>query len=149
MNPMQLHQLKPNKKKSKKRIGRGGCHGTYATRGIKGQKSRSGGGKGRSFEGTKMPLFRRTPKMRGFKSIYSKNNIVNISELEKRFQDGDVISPKLLLENKLISKIKPRVKILGNGKLTKKLIVTDCIVSKTAEKKIKKSGGETRTHTNI
>jgi large subunit ribosomal protein L15 len=146
---MQLHQLKPSKKKRKKRVGRGGCHGTYATRGIKGQKSRSGGGKGQSFEGTKAPLFRRTPKMRGFKSIYSKSNTVNISELEKRFQDGDVINPKLLLKSKLINKIKPEVKILGNGKLTKKLTIVDCLVSKTAEKKIKKAGGEIRTHINI
>ena len=139
---MQLHQLKPNKKKTKKRVGRGGCHGTYATRGSKGQKSRSGGGKGRSFTGDKTPLFRRTPKLRGFKSLYAKNNIVNLSKLESGFEDGDVINPNVLLKRGLISKTKPRVKILGNGNLSKKFIIESCIISKSAEEKIKKAGGE-------
>jgi len=146
---MQLHQLKPSKKKKKKVIGRGGCHGTYATRGIKGQKARSGGEKFSGFEGTKMPLFRRTPKMRGFKSIHKKNNIVNVSSLEKEFKDGDVVNPKILFEKKLISKTKPTVKILGDGELTKKLIIDDCLVSKNAEDKIKKAGGEIRVRINI
>ena len=139
---MQLRQLKPSKKKTKKKIGRGGAHGTTATRGTKGQKARSGGGKGRAFEGTKTPLWRRTPKLRGFKSFYLKNNIVNVSTLESRFQDGDNINPKILLKFGLISKIKPRVKILGNGDISKKFVISDCIVSKTAEEKIKKAGGK-------
>lgn len=138
---MQLHQLKVAKKKKRKTVGRGGAHGTYATRGIKGQKARSGGGKGKSFEGTKNPLFRRTPKMRGFKSIYQKDVIVDISKLEKYFQNEDTVSPKTLLEKGLIKKTKPRIKILGNKELTKKLIISDCAVSKSAEDKIKKAGG--------
>lgn len=141
---MQLHQLKPSKKKAKKRVGRGGPHGTTATRGTKGQKARSGGGKGKSFEGTKTPLFRRTPKLRGFKSIYDKNNVVNVFALENNFQNGDIVSAKILLRKGLVSKIKPRVKILGNGDLTKKIIVEECLVSKSAEEKIKKAGGEIR-----
>ena len=141
---MQLHQLKPSKKKARKRVGRGGPHGTTATRGTKGQKARSGSGKGKSFEGTKVPLWRRTPKLRGFKSIYAKNNIVNISALENNFQDGDIISAKILLKKGLINKIKPRVKILGNGDLNKKFIIDGCLVSKSAEDKIKKTGGEIR-----
>ena len=139
---MQLHNLKPTKKKRKKVIGRGGCHGTYSTRGLKGQKSRSGGGKGRSFAGDKTPLFRRTPKLRGFKSLYAKNNITNVSALETSFESGEVITPRVLLKKGLISKIKPRVKILGNGELSKKFVVEDCIISKSAEEKIKKVGGE-------
>ncbi len=139
---MQLHQLKPSKKKAKKRVGRGGSHGTTATRGTKGQKARSGRGKGSAFEGTKTPLWRRTPKLKGFKSIYAKNNIVNVSNLEDNFQDGDVISAKILLEKGLISKIKPRVKVLGNGDLKKKFIIDGCLVSKSAEEKIRKMGGE-------
>ena len=139
---MQLHQLKPSKKKVKKRVGRGGAHGTTATRGTKGQKARSGSGKGKTFEGTKTPLWRRTPKLRGFKSIYAKNNIVNVSTLEKNFKDGATINAKILLEKGLITKIKPRVKILGNGELKKKFIIDGCIVSKSSEEKIKKSGGE-------
>jgi len=139
---MQLHQLKPTKKKAKKQVGRGGCHGTYSTRGLKGQKSRSGGGKGRSFTGDKTPLFRRTPKLKGFKSLYAKNNVVNISKLENNFENRDIISPRVLLKRGLISKIKPRVKILGNGELSKKFIIENCLVSKSAEEKIKKAGGK-------
>ena len=143
---MQLHQLKPSKKKAKKRVGRGGAHGTTATRGTKGQKARSGSGKGKTFEGTKTPLWRRTPKLRGFKSIYAKNNIVNVSTLEKNFKDGATINAKILLEKGLITKIKPRVKILGNGELKKKFIIDGCIVSKSAEEKIKKASGEIKVN---
>ena len=142
---MQLHQLKPTKKKTKKQVGRGGCHGTYSTRGLKGQKSRSGSGKGRSFSGDKTPLFRRTPKLRGFKSLRAKNNIISIFRLESSFESGDVINPRILLRKGLISKIKPRVKILGNGELNKKFIIENCLVSKSAEEKIKKAGGEVKT----
>jgi len=145
---MQLHQLKPSKKKEKKRVGRGGAHGTTATRGTKGQRARSGTGKGKNFEGTKVPLWRRTPKLRGFKSIYAKNNVVNVSTLEMNFQDGDIVDEKVLLSKNLISKIKPRVKILGNGELKKKLTISGCIVSKSAEEKIIKAGGNIRTALN-
>jgi len=141
---MQLHQLKPTKRKKKKKIGRGGAHGTTATRGTKGQKARSGSYKGPGFEGTKTPLFRRTPKLRGFKSIYEKNNVVNLSVLENNFQDEDVITAKALLNKGLVSKIKPNVKILGEGELKKKIIIDGCLVSKSAEEKIKKAGGEIR-----
>ena len=141
---MQLHQLKPSKKKVKKRVGRGGAHGTTATRGTKGQKARSGSGKGKTFEGTKTPLWRRTPKLRGFKSMYAKNNVVNVSTLEKNFKDGDIVNPRDLMDKNLITKIKPRVKILGNGELKKKFIINDCTVSKSAKDKIENSGGKIR-----
>ncbi|MDD3190377.1 MAG: 50S ribosomal protein L15 [Candidatus Pacebacteria bacterium] len=141
---MQLHQLKPNKKAKKKRIGRGGSHGTTATRGTKGQKSRSGGGKGANFEGNKIPLFRRTPKLRGFKSLALKNLVVNISQIEKYFENGEIVNPLTLLGKGLIVKSKASVKILGNGEVKKKLVFEDCLVSKTAEEKIKKVGGEVR-----
>jgi len=141
---MQLHQLKPNKKAKKKRVGRGGSHGTTATRGTKGQKSRSGGGKGANFEGNKIPLFRRTPKLRGFKSLALKNRVVNISQIEKYFESGETVSPLTLLSKGLILKSKASVKILGNGEVKKKFVFEDCLVSKTAEEKIKKVGGEVR-----
>lgn len=147
---MQLHQIKPDKRKKRKVIGRGGAHGTYATRGIKGQKARSGrGGKTRSFEGTVTPLFRRTPKLRGFKSLSGKNIIVSIFQLEKNFAVGDVVSPKILIEKNIIKKDKPFVKILGDGELKKKLTIENCLVSKIAEKKIKDAGGEIRRLINI
>lgn len=147
---MQLHQLKPNKRKRKKRIGRGGSHGTFATRGAKGQKSRSGGGgKGKSFEGTTNTLFRRTPKMRGFKSIHKKNDIVNVFQLDNSFQDGDIVNPKTLVKKGLLKNVKSAIKILGDGDLNKKLVVSGCAVSKRAEEKIKKAGGEIMAHINI
>ena len=142
---MQLHNLKPTKKKRKKVVGRGGAHGTYSARGMNGQKARSGGGKGRSFAGDKTPLFRRTPKLRGFKSLYAKNNITNVSALEASFESGEVITPRELLKKGLISKIKPRVKILGNGELSKKFVIEGCVVSKSAEEKIGKVGGEVKS----
>lgn len=143
---MQLHQLKPSKRKRKKRIGRGGSHGTFATRGAKGQKARSGrGGKGKSFEGTTNPLFRRTPKMRGFKSIHKKNDVVNVFQLDNSFQDGDIISPKTLVKKGLLKNVGSAVKILGDGELNKKLVINGCAVSKSAEEKIKKAGGEIKS----
>lgn len=147
---MQLHQLKPSKRKRKKRIGRGGSHGTFATRGAKGQKSRSGGGgKGKNFEGTTNTLFRRTPKARGFKSIHKKNDVVNVFQLDNSFQDGDIVSPQTLVKKRLLKNARSAVKILGDGELNKKLVVSGCAVSKSAEEKIKKAGGEIMAHINI
>lgn len=139
---MQLHELKPNPKAKKKRIGRGGAHGTTATRGTKGQKSRSGSGKGPSFEGNKISLFRKTPKLRGFKSLQPKNLVVNLSGIEKSFENGETVNPVSLFRRGLINGAKGAVKILGNGEITKKTIFENCLVSKSAEEKIKKVGGE-------
>ena len=140
---MQLHELRPiHKPKRKKRIGRGGKRGTYAGRGIKGQKARAG----RRLKPVIRELIKKYPKLRGykFKKEELKLAIVNIETLEKKFQTGEVVTPKVLLEKKLIRRIKgrlPRVKILGKGKLTKKLIVEGCLFSKSAKEKIEKAGG--------
>lgn len=142
---MQLHQLKPNPKAKKKRVGRGGTKGTTATRGTKGAGSRSGNGKGPNFEGNKIPLFRKTPKLRGFKSIYAKNEVVNLSDIEKVFKDGEIVNAKALLGKNLIRKAGSPVKILGNGNISKKVIIEDCFVSTSALEKIKKAGGEVRS----
>lgn len=140
---MQLHQLTPNPKAKKKRVGRGGAHGTTATRGTKGQKSRSGGGKGKNFQGEKIPLFRKTPKLRGFKSLRPKNLAVNLSQVEARFDSGETVNPVTLFQKGLIRSGKgAAVKILGNGEISKKVVFEDCLVSKAAEEKIKKVGGE-------
>jgi large subunit ribosomal protein L15 len=141
---MQLHQLKPNPQKKKKRIGRGGAHGTTATRGTKGQKSCSGSGRGPSFEGSAVPLFRRTPKLRGFKSLKPKNSVANLSQIEKLFENGETITPAVLLRKGIVRNDKGAVKILGNGDIKKKFVFENCLVSKTAEEKIKKAGGEIR-----
>jgi large subunit ribosomal protein L15 len=144
---MQLHNLRPtHKRKARKRIGRGGKRGTYSGKGIKGQKARAG----RKLKPVIRELIKKYPKLRGykFKPKRLKPAIVNIETLEKKFQTGQVITPKVLLEKKLISKIKgrlPKVKILAKGKLTKKLIIESCQVSKGAEEKIKKAGGKIKS----
>lgn len=139
---MQLHQLKSNSQKKRKRVGRGGAHGTTATRGTKGQKSRSGSGRGPSFEGNAVPLFRRTPKLRGFKSLKPKNFAVNLTVVEKLFENGETVSPSTLWTKGAIKNNKNTVKILGSGEIKKKVIFEDCLVSQAAQEKINKAGGE-------
>lgn len=145
---MQLHDLKPNKRKKKKRIGRGGKRGTYSGRGVKGQKARSGGRTRPGFEGGQTPLWRRVQKQGGFKSLHLPNMVVNISELDSAFKENDIIDIKALQKKGLIGKIKTgkkgiaRVKILGNGELKKRLVIKDCLVSKSAKEKIIKAGGK-------
>ena len=144
---MQLHQLKPKHKlKKKKRVGRGGKRGTYSGRGLKGQRSRAG----RKFKPAIRGLIKRYPKLRGYrfkskvKSQKSKIAILNLETLEKRFNSGEKITPEILLERKIIRRIKgrlPKVKILSRGKLTKKLIIEGCQVSKSTREEIEKAGG--------
>ncbi len=140
---MQLHEIRPRHKfKKRKRVGRGGKRGTYSGKGIKGQKSRSG----RRFKPAIRELIKRYPKLRGYKQrpLEGKQVILNIENLEKKFKAGEIITPKILIEKKLIRKIKgkvPKVKILGRGKLTKKLIIESCQFSKSAKETIKKAGG--------
>ena len=125
---MQLYQVKPiHKQKTKKRIGRGGKRGTYSGKGIKGQKSRAG----RKMRPEIRDFIKKIPKKRGyrFKSIKSKPEIVNLKDLEKYFNEGEIVSPETLLEKGLIGRIKgrmPEVKILGTGELKKKLKIVKC-----------------------
>ena len=129
--------------KARKRIGRGSGsgHGKTAGRGHKGQKSRSGAKIGLLFEGGQMPLFRRLPK-RGFSNFKfaMRYEIVNVSQLE-RFEDGADVGLQQLSEAGLIDNTKNKVKILGDGELTKRLKVTAHKFSRTAEQKIVASGG--------
>jgi len=140
---MELYQLKPiHKKKRPKRVGRGGKRGTYAGRGIKGQKARAG----RRLKPVIRELIKKYPKLRGYKFKPKKEilAIVNIEVLEKKFKTGEIVNPKTLLEKKIIRRIKgriPKVKILAKGKLTKALTIEGCLVSKSAEEIIKKAGG--------
>jgi len=133
---MQLHQVKPkNIQKSKKRVGRGGKRGTYSGKGIKGQLSRAG----RKLRPELREIVKKIPKKRGydFQSIQTKPQIINLKDLEKKYKDGEIVSPETLIEKGLIAKVNkriPEVKILGDGKLTKKLKVDNCKLSKSAEK---------------
>lgn len=141
---MQLHELKPiHPKKRRKRIGRGGKRGTYSGRGVKGQKARAG----RRLKPAIREFIKRYPKLRGykFKSLRLKPVIVNLEILEKKFKSSESVTPKILIERKLIRRIKgriPKVKILGRGKITKKLIIENCQVSKSAREEIEKAGGK-------
>jgi len=139
-----LANLKPAKGsiKRRKRVGRGpgSGYGKTAGRGMNGQKSRSGYARKRGFEGGQMPLIRRIPK-RGFTNIFkTRYNVVNLSDLEK--SGLDELNIEVLLEKRIIRDKNLRLKILGDGKLTRKVKVTAHKFSKSAAEKIKKSGGE-------
>lgn len=119
---MQINQLKLRKRKSRKRVGRGGKRGTYSGRGMKGQKSRSGYALDPVFEGGRSSLTERLKKLRGFKSRNVKPAIVKYSNLSRKFENGAKITIEELVKNKLIEKrdVKCGVKILGpkDGKKT-------------------------------
>jgi len=141
---MQLQELKPiHRLKKKKRVGRGGKRGTYCGRGIKGQKARAG----KKLQPLIREVIKKYPKLRGyrFKSKKEKLAIVNLESLEKKFKSGDIISPKILFERKLIRRIKgriPKVKILGRGEIKKALQIEGCQLSKSVREKIEKAGGQ-------
>ena len=143
---MQLHELKPaeGSKRDVKRIGRGPASGQGKTagKGHKGQKARSGYSQRFGFEGGQMPLQRRIPK-RGFNNIFAKEIVtVNVSDLEKKFNDGDVVDAAALIATGLIKKEKDGVKVLGNGDLSKKLTVKVNAYSGAAKEKIEAAGGK-------
>ena len=142
---MKLHELKPaeRSRKSPKRAGRGTGSGLGKTsaRGQNGQNARSGGGVRPGFEGGQMPLYRRLPK-RGFTNIFAKKyTAINVDRLNI-FEDDTVVTPELLIEKGVISKLYDGVKILGNGELDKKLIVKATKFSKAAAEKIEAAGGK-------
>jgi len=138
---MQIHQLRVKTQKPKRRVGRGGKKGTYSGRGVKGQKSRSGAKINPIFEGGRSTLIEHLPKMRGFKSIFPKNQIVSLEKISRFFEDGGIVNSQTLREKRLIRKIKVPVKILGSGEITKKITFEKCLVSKSAREKIEKAGG--------
>ncbi len=142
---MKLHELRPapGAKKRETRVGRGIGSGLGKTsgRGHKGQKARSGGGKGPGFEGGQTPLYRRLPK-RGFKNIFKvEYTVVNVGALNG-FQDGATVTPESLSEAGIISGLKQPIKILGDGKLEKKLVVKAHKFSRSAVESIEELGGK-------
>jgi large subunit ribosomal protein L15 len=142
---LRLCDLKPsgNSIKKRKRVGRGNGsgHGTTSGRGTKGQLARSGGNTRLGFEGGQMPLHRRIPHLKGFKNTRKKEfNIINIGQLEK-FNDGELVDFKFLEKIGFMMKKDSPLKILGNGKLTKKLTVAANFFSESAVKKIEDAGG--------
>lgn len=130
--------------KKRKRVGRGKGSGNGKTcgRGHKGCGQRSGGGVRGTYEGGQMPLFRRIPK-RGFSNynFARRYEIVNVSQLEHFFDDGTAISIDEMVNAGLVDSAKSKVKILGDGELTKKLNVSAQKFSKSAAEKISGCGG--------
>lgn len=142
---MKLHELAPavpTKKAWRKGRGPGSGNGKTGGRGHKGQQARSGGGVRIGFEGGQMPAYRRLPK-RGFNNerFATHYAIVNLSVLEKFFEDGAVVDLVALVEANIISKPLDGLKVLGNGNLTKKLTVKAHKISETAKAKIEAAGG--------
>lgn len=145
---MQLYELRPlQKRKNKKRVGRGGKRGTYSGKGQKGQKSRAGAGVKPGFRGGDTPLWKKFHKARGatkkldikkrgFQLRRPKPEIVNLRDLERNFSDGEMVSPETLMGKGLVKKVKHGVKILGKGELRKKLVFKDVAMSKSVRERI-------------
>lgn len=143
---MKLHELYPaaGATKEVKRIGRGhgSGHGKTAGKGHKGQWARSGGGVRPGFEGGQTSLARRMPK-RGFNNIFATEyTVVNVADLEARFENGAVIDTEALIEAGLVTKVLDGVKILGNGEVTKNFTVKAAKFSEPAKAKIENAGGK-------
>ena len=143
---MKLENLsKSPETKTRKRVGRGpgSGMGKTSTRGENGQKSRSGVSVSAWFEGGQSPLYRRIPK-RGFnnKRFATRYATINLSDLN-RFNDGDIVTPELLIETGVIKKELAGVKVLANGKLEKKVTVKANRFSSAAVTKIEEAGGTT------
>jgi large subunit ribosomal protein L15 len=143
---MKLDNLKPapGSNVKRKRVGRGegSGHGKTSGRGHKGQGSRSGGGTKPGFEGGQMPLQRRLPK-RGFHNPFKiEMSVVNVEQLES-FATGSEVTPELLVQRGLVRGKNKKIKILGDGSLSKILTVKAHGFSARAKEKIEASGGKT------
>lgn len=143
---MKLNDLKPTpgSRHRRRRVGRGEGSGPGKTsgRGHKGQKARSGASIRPGFEGGQMPLMRRLPK-KGFNNTRFKTKyaVINVSDLERKFSDGDTVDEATLREKDLVKGAFDGIKILANGDLSKKLTVSVDKVSGSAREKIEKAGG--------
>jgi large subunit ribosomal protein L15 len=140
---MQLNQLKRlHKNKSEKRVARGGKRGKTAGRGTKGQKARAG----HRIRPELRDIIKKFPKHRGyaFKAFRTKPEPVNLAALEAAFNAGERVTPETLIAKKVVGKKGgrvPEVKVLGTGKLTKKLEITGCLFSVAAKTAIEAVGG--------
>lgn len=142
---MRLDQLKPapGSTKQRKRVGRGGIHGTYSGRGSGGQKSRAGYSMRPGFEGGQLPLIQRLPRKRGFTNIFRvEYNVVNLEKLNT-LEAGSEVTPETMVSAGLIKSTKLPVKVLGGGEINKALSVKANRFSATAKAKIEAAGGST------
>ena len=144
---MELKDLKPaeGSKRNRKRVGRGPASGNGKTagRGMNGQKSRAGGGKGAGFEGGQTPLARRLPKLPGFRNFNRVEYVpVNVSRLDAKFNAGDLVDADTLYAAGIIKNTTDPIQVLGDGEITKALTVRVDKVSASARAKIEAVGGK-------
>lgn len=140
---MQANQLRsnPGARKDKRRVGRGGKLGAQATRGHKGQRSRSGGTKS-GFEGGQTPWYRQLPKYRGFKNPFRTEFLeVSLKQLEE-FDADSTVTPEALREKGFVRHLRQPIKVLGSGTLSKKLTVQLHAATASAKEAIEKAGGK-------
>lgn len=141
---MRSNDLKPARgaRHRRKRVGRGGKYGKTCGRGTKGQGSRSGGGKGPWFEGGQTPWYRRLPKYRGFHHRNRTEYVeIGLGALEQ-FEEGATVTPEALLERKLVKSLNRPIKVLGNGRLTRRLTVALHGFTASARRAIEEAGGK-------
>jgi large subunit ribosomal protein L15 len=143
--PTHLGTLRPprgaNKRRKRIGLGRGSGHGKTATRGSKGQGSRAGSRMRPGFEGGQMPLHRRLPK-RGFTNVFKKHYaLVNLGDLES-FSAEEKITPELLIERRVVKRLRDGLKVLADGELKAPLTISAHLFSKAALEKIQKAGGK-------
>ena len=142
---MKQHELSPapGAKRVRKRVGRGGAagQGKKAGRGMKGQKSRSGGALPLYFEGGQLPLVRRLPHLRGFTNIFRiEYQVVNVNDLS-RFDPDSEVTPEAMIDAKMVRSSRRPVKILGRGEIDRPLTVKAHRFSDSARRKIEAAGG--------
>ena len=145
---MQQNTIKSNQpRKNRKRVGRGdgSGNGSYSGRGMKGQKSRSGGGVRPGFEGGQLPMIKRLPSLRGFTNVFKKQfNAVNLDRIIEKFPEGGDIETKDLVGARVIRDNGHPTKILGRGEVTVALSVTANKFTKSAKEKIEAAGGSVK-----
>jgi large subunit ribosomal protein L15 len=144
---LQAHTIKPKKgtRKKSKRLGRGNASGkgNFSTRGMKGQRARSGGKGGLKLKGFKH-ILQATPKLRGFNSGNVRPVEITLATLERAFNNGDTVDLKILKEKNLLKKSNSAAKVIVKGQLTKRLIISGLKTTKGAVEAITKVGGEVK-----
>ncbi|MBI2917220.1 MAG: 50S ribosomal protein L15 [Chloroflexi bacterium] len=143
---MKPHELAPapGSRHSRKRVGRGNGsgHGTYSGRGLKGQKSRTSFRLRPGFEGGQLPLIKRLPEKRGFTNIFRKEySVVNVGQLA-RFPEGSEVTAASLVEVGLLKSTRQPLKVLAEGELDRRLVVSAQAFSASAKAKIEAAGGK-------
>ncbi len=138
--------LAAGSKKKTRRVGRGSGsgRGTYSGRGLKGQRARSGSKRGLKRRGLSQ-LLKSKPKIGGFRSLQPKMAIININKIDNNFADGEVITAERLLSKNLIKTPRNGLKVLGDGKITKKFTIIANAFSESAKKAIMEAGGKVQT----